>query len=66
MDAATINCAVDCVNGCRLGEECPHLQAARQAIDYINATDWDTLMETADSRPVDPLAMLDQYRVGQG
>jgi len=65
MDPTTINCAVDCVEGCRLGENCPHLSAARQAIDYINATDWDTLMAKADSRAVDPMAILENYKIGQ-
>ena len=46
-DPATINCAEACVNGCVLGDQCPHLETAKAARDYINNTDWDTIMETA-------------------
>ncbi|MGA7953603.1 MAG: hypothetical protein WCA07_08785 [Gloeobacterales cyanobacterium] len=46
-DPATINCAEACVNGCILGDQCPHLETAKAAREYINNTDWDTIMETA-------------------
>jgi hypothetical protein len=46
-DPVTINCAEACVNGCVLGDKCPHLEAAQAARDYISSTDWDTIMETA-------------------
>jgi hypothetical protein len=46
-DPATVNCAEACVNGCVLGDQCPHLESAKAAREYINNTDWDTIMETA-------------------
>jgi hypothetical protein len=46
-DPATVNCAEACVNGCVLGDQCPHLEAAKAAREYIKNTDWDTIMETA-------------------
>jgi hypothetical protein len=46
-DPATVNCAEVCVNGCVLGDQCPHLESAKAAREYITNTDWDTIMETA-------------------
>lgn len=50
LDPSTIDCATMCANGCALGDRCPHQAAAKAAIDYVNQTDWDTLMEKAESR----------------
>lgn len=65
MTASTssVNCVTDCVNGCILGDQCPHREAAQTAVTYIMNTDWDTLMEKAESRFTnpDPMAMLEQY-----
>jgi hypothetical protein len=48
-EPGTVNCAEACVNGCVLGDKCPHLEAAQAARDYISSTDWDTIMETASA-----------------
>ncbi len=46
-DPVTVNCAEVCVNGCVLGDKCPHLEAAQAAREYIKNTDWETILETA-------------------
>ena len=67
LDPATIDCATACINGCVLGDRCPHRDAAKAAIAYVNETDWDTLMEKAESRfAQDPLAVLENYAAGEG
>lgn len=72
----TIDCATACVNGCVLGEQCPHRDAAKEAVNYIMNTDWETLMQKAEDRvkrqapageeeSQDPLSVLDNYQAGQ-
>lgn len=75
----TIDCATACVNGCVLGDQCPHRDAARDAVNYIMNTDWDTLMQKAEDRVkrqgspdseaeaggFDPLSVLENFRSGQ-
>lgn len=48
MDQQTVNCAIDCVNGCILGEKCPNKEHAQQASRFINDTSLDTLLEMAE------------------
>ncbi|WP_287130094.1 hypothetical protein [Candidatus Cyanaurora vandensis] len=43
------NCAVTCVNGCVLGDACPHLANLATARQYIAETPWNQIMETADA-----------------
>lgn len=71
----TIDCASACVNGCVLGDQCPHRDAAKEAVNYIMNTDWETLMQKAEDRvkrqapaaeeAPDPLSVLDSYQAGQ-
>lgn len=73
----TIDCATACVNGCVLGDQCPHREAAKDAVNYIMNTDWETLMKKAEDRVKrqvpedeaqagpDPMSILDNYQVGQ-
>ncbi|MDX2272774.1 MAG: hypothetical protein NW237_12645 [Cyanobacteriota bacterium] len=63
----SVDCATACRNGCILGDQCPHRDSARQAVDYIMNTDWDTLMQKAETQAqADPLGMLDNYQVSGG
>ena len=48
MEQQTVNCAIDCVNGCILGEKCPNKEHAQQASRFINDTSLDTLLEMAE------------------
>lgn len=63
------DCATLCRDGCVLGEACPHREAARQAVAFVMSTDWDTLMNIAESKNLppqksDPLQVLDSYFPG--
>jgi hypothetical protein len=43
----TVNCAQDCVNGCVLGDQCPHLEHAANASKFIEETSLDQMLEIA-------------------
>ncbi len=65
-DPATIDCKTVCVNGCVLGDRCPHLNSAKEAIDFVMNTDWEELMRLAEDKTSsqDPMSILDNYSVG--
>ena len=44
----TINCAEACVNGCILGDKCPHKEYAAKASTFINETSLDKMYEIAE------------------
>jgi hypothetical protein len=44
----TINCAEACINGCVLGDKCPHREYASKAEDFISNTSLDSMLEMAD------------------
>ncbi len=43
-----INCAEACVNGCVLGDKCPHKEYAAQASQFINDTPLDQMLDMAE------------------
>lgn len=43
-----VNCAIDCVNGCVLGNECPNLKYTEEVAKFIDDTPLDKLLEMAD------------------
>ncbi|BAY62697.1 hypothetical protein NIES22_27720 [Calothrix brevissima NIES-22] len=45
-----INCAVDCVNGCVLGDKCPNLEFKEAAAQFIEDTSLDKMLEMAEER----------------
>jgi hypothetical protein len=45
-----INCAVDCVNGCVLGDKCPNLEFREAAAQFIEDTSLDKMLEIAEER----------------
>lgn len=45
---AEVNCAVDCANGCTLGEDCPKQEYTQQAASFIENTSLDRMLEMAD------------------
>ncbi len=66
-DPTSIDCTTACVNGCVLGDQCPHREAAQAAIKYVMETDWDDLMQRAEDRiPSNPMAVLDFYEQSGG
>lgn len=44
----TVNCAEACVNGCVLGDQCPHLEYTQQTSKFIQETSLDTMLEMAE------------------
>jgi hypothetical protein len=46
---AEINCAEACINGCVLGDECPHKEYTQQASDFIQNTSLDQMLEMAEA-----------------
>lgn len=45
----TVNCAVDCVNGCVLGDDCPNKEYATQASKFMQETSLDKMHEIAEA-----------------
>jgi hypothetical protein len=45
----TVNCAVQCVNGCILGDNCPHKEHAQEASKFIKETSLDEMIELAEA-----------------
>lgn len=43
-----INCAEACVNGCVLGDKCPHREYATEASKFIQETSLDSMLEIAE------------------
>jgi hypothetical protein len=44
-----VNCAVDCLNGCILGDRCPNQAHAAEASKFIAETSLDTMLEMAEA-----------------
>lgn len=45
---STVNCAQDCINGCILGDECPHRDHASTASKFVKETPLDKMLEIAE------------------
>lgn len=43
-----VNCAVDCKEGCVLGDQCPHKDDQKKASQFIENTSLDTMLEMAE------------------
>ncbi|HHP7231746.1 MAG TPA: hypothetical protein ACFCUY_12925 [Xenococcaceae cyanobacterium] len=48
MTNIEINCAVECVEGCRLGDRCPNKEYVAEASQFINKTSLDQMLEIAE------------------
>ena len=49
VNSIAVNCAVECVAGCVLGEECPNLEFKNQASEFIQSTSLDKMLEMAEA-----------------
>lgn len=49
MDKQTVNCAVECTNGCILGDDCPHREHAAEATQFIEETSLDDILQMAEA-----------------
>jgi len=45
-----VNCKESCVNGCILGDVCPHIEHAKKAIEFINTTSLEDILKIADKK----------------
>jgi hypothetical protein len=43
-----VNCKVECVKGCILGDECPHKEYAKKTSNFIENTSLDKMLEIAE------------------
>jgi hypothetical protein len=57
-----INCVESCVNGCILGEACPHREHLAAALKFVAEHDLDHLVEVAQASA--PQRMLRQLAKG--
>ncbi|MGF1591178.1 MAG: hypothetical protein ACFCU7_18405 [Pleurocapsa sp.] len=48
MNLEQVNCAVDCANGCVLGDRCPNKEYQNQAANFIKDTSLDKMLEMAE------------------
>jgi hypothetical protein len=49
MNPEQVNCAVDCVNGCVLGDDrCPNIEYKNEASQFIQNTSLDKMLEIAE------------------
>lgn len=48
MNSPQVNCAVDCANGCILGDRCPHTEYQQEATKFIQDTSLDKMLEIAE------------------
>lgn len=48
MAEQTVNCAVDCVNGCILGDKCPNKEYAAATANFIANTSLDKMLNIAE------------------
>lgn len=48
MNSNQVNCAVDCTNGCVLGDRCPNREYKEEASKFIKDTSLDKMLEMAE------------------
>ncbi|NJR65413.1 MAG: hypothetical protein HC772_09005 [Leptolyngbyaceae cyanobacterium CRU_2_3] len=48
LNPATIDCETACVNGCRLGENCPNLEFRERTSKFIQDTPLDQILAIAE------------------
>jgi len=44
----TVNCQVECLNGCILGEECPNQEFVAETSKFLENTSLDKMLEIAE------------------
>lgn len=48
MNPEPVNCAVDCADGCLLGDRCPNHEYKNAAAKFIQDTSLDKMLEIAE------------------
>ncbi len=49
VEKRAVNCEVECVAGCVLGDECPNLEFKAQASKFIEETSLDQMLKMAEA-----------------
>ena len=52
----TVNCAVECVNGCVLGDDCPNKEYAQEASKFMQEISLDRMLEMAEEARIKKLS----------
>jgi hypothetical protein len=50
VESQAINCAVDCANGCVLGERCPHREHLAATTQFMQEKSIDQILAIAEDR----------------
>ena len=56
-----VDCAVACVNGCILGDECPNKEYAEATSDFISSTSLDKMLEIAEAARIKKMSAPPQW-----
>jgi hypothetical protein len=48
VEQKKVDCKVECVNGCILGEKCPNIEFREAAAQFIEDTSLDKMLEMAE------------------
>lgn len=56
-----INCAVACVNGCVLGDRCPHRAYAQEASKFMAETSLDAMLDIAEAARIKKMSAPPQW-----
>ena len=52
----TVNCAVECVNGCVLKDACPNKEYVQEANQFMQETSLDKMLEIAEAARIKKLS----------
>jgi hypothetical protein len=50
VESQAVNCAVECVNGCILGEQCPHREHLAATTQFMQEKSMDQILAIAEER----------------
>lgn len=56
-----VNCALDCLNGCILGDKCPNQAHAATAAKFIAETSLEKILEMAETARLKKLTQPTQW-----
>lgn len=57
----TVNCAVDCADGCVLGDDCPNQEYVKEANQFMQETSLDKMLEIAEAARLKKLSAPPQW-----
>lgn len=57
----SVNCAVECANGCILGDDCPNKTYVQEANQFMQETSLDKMLEIAEAARMKKLSAPPQW-----